>query len=120
MTVRTTEEVFEDHLQRRLADDIEGDIRHNFSEACVLLTGEGIFMGRDGVRRSAALLKERLVGPRYKYRTRLVAGEIAFLEWTADSENAHVYDGADSFCIRGGQIVAMTIHYTVAPRSTEH
>jgi hypothetical protein len=42
---------------------------------------------------------------------------VAFLEWTATCATARVRDGADSFWIRGGRIVAQTIHYTVEPRT---
>jgi hypothetical protein len=38
---------------------------------------------------------------------------MAFLEWSATSEQARVEDGADSFLIRHGRILMMTIHYTV-------
>jgi hypothetical protein len=40
---------------------------------------------------------------------------VCFLEWTARSDEAKIEDGADSFCIRDGRIVAQTIHYTVQP-----
>ncbi len=52
----------------------------------------------------------------FQYRTRLVDGEMAFLEWTAQAEGTEVKDGADSFLIRDGRILAQTIHYTVCPR----
>jgi hypothetical protein len=35
--------------------------------------------------------------------------------WTAISEVGQVRDGADSFVIRDGHIVAQTIHYTIEP-----
>jgi hypothetical protein len=38
---------------------------------------------------------------------------VAFLAWTAEVEHARVRDGADSFIIKDGWIVAQTIHYTV-------
>jgi hypothetical protein len=44
-----------------------------------------------------------------------VVGELAFLKWTARCPRAEVGDGADSFWIRDGRIVAQTIHYTVRP-----
>ena len=110
---RSAEQVFLDHLERAQQGDVEGDLRHNFSPRCVLLTTYGTFRGHDGVREAAALL-ERQIGPaRYEYVTRVCEGEIAFLEWSADTPRASIADGADSFVIRNGKIVAMTIHYTV-------
>jgi len=114
MDSRSTEDVFLDHLARARRGDVEGDIQRNFSPDCVLLTTYGTFRGHEGVRAAARLL-ERQLGPgaRYEYRTRVWDGEVAFLEWTADTERATVPDGADSFVIRDGRISAMTIHYTV-------
>ena len=47
---------------------------------------------------------------------RLVDGDVAFLEWTVEAEGARVRDGADSFVVRDGRIVAQTSHYTVEAR----
>ena len=55
-------------------------------------------------------------GAPYVYTNRLVEGRVAFLEWTAQAEHARVSDGADSFLIEDGWIVAQTIHYTVDER----
>lgn len=117
MTQRSTEHVFLDHLDRAQRGDIDGDIAHNFAPTCVLLTTYGVFRGHDGVRAAAELL-DRQIGPAtYVYRNRVWEGEIAFLEWTADTAKATVPDGADSFHIRKGRIEVMTIHYTVQPKA---
>jgi hypothetical protein len=58
------------------------------------------------------LLERELPGAPYVYTIRLVEGRVAFLEWTARAEHARVSDGADSFLIEDGWIVAQTIHYT--------
>src|SRR6476469_5614513 len=110
---RSTREVLEDHLRLRLEGEIEEDITRNYAEDVVLLTSFGVFRGQEGVRQSAQLLLEQLPCIRYQYRTRMVDGEMAFLEWTARCRVARVDDGADSFLIRNGRIVARTIHYTV-------
>jgi SnoaL-like domain len=112
---RSTRDVLEDHLRlrRRGAGKVEEDITRNYAEDVVLLTGFGVFRGHDGVRRSAQILHEQLPCARYQYLTRLVDGEMAFLEWAARCPTARVEDGADSYLIRDGRIVAQTIHYTV-------
>ncbi len=43
----------------------------------------------------------------------LVEGETGFLEWGGRGEHTRIKDGADSYVIRDGKIVAQTIHYTV-------
>lgn len=110
---RSTEEVLDSHLRLSKEKATAEDICRDYAEDAVLLSGHGVFRGHEGVRRSAGLLKRELPGATYEYHTRLVEGEVAFLEWTAHSDGAQVEDGADSFVIRDGLIAAQTIHYTV-------
>ena len=114
---RPTRKVFEDHLRCRLARAVEEDIGRNYAGDVVLLTGLGLYRGHDGVRHLARILHEQLPCAAYEYRTKLIDGDLAFLEWSARCPTAAVEDGADSFLIRGGRIVAQTIHYTVRTAS---
>lgn len=115
-TARSTDEVLHDHLARARDGDLDGDIALNFAPDCVLLTSDGPFHGHDGVREAARLLDARLGGSGFEYRRVMTNGEVGFLEWTADTPRAVVDDGADSYVVRDGRIVAMTAHYTVVPR----
>lgn len=112
---RSAEEVFEDHLRLAGEHRFDEDIERNVSPHCVILERRGIFRGREGARELARLLEEELGPAPYVYTLRLVEGRFAFLEWTADAAHARVRDGADSFVIEDGWIVAQTIHYTVEP-----
>jgi hypothetical protein len=111
--MRSTAEVFADHLARADRADVEGDIAENFAPDCVLLTTYGRFDGHEGVRAAADLLARQLPDATYEYLQRSTHGEIAFLEWSGRGTGASVHDGADSFLIRDGHIRVMTIHYTV-------
>ncbi|MFO7778164.1 MAG: hypothetical protein R6V28_07430 [Nitriliruptoraceae bacterium] len=113
---RTTQEVFDDHLRLAAEHRFEEDIERNVAPHCVILERRGIFHGRDGARELARLLEEELPAAPYVYLNRLVEGRFAFLEWTAEAAQTHVRDGADSFAIEDGWIVAQTIHYTVEDR----
>jgi hypothetical protein len=118
---RTTEEVFRDHLELARQGQVALDIERNFAGDCALLTSFGTFYGHAGVRAAADLLDRQLGQAAYTYKTELCHGEVAFLEWSAETDRALVPDGADSFLIRHGRIQVMTIHYTVHPKSTaEH
>lgn len=110
---RSTIEVFNSHLALRQEHAVEADIRQNYAADVVLLTCTGIYRGHDGVRQSAQILKESFPSGQFKYRTRLVDGEVAFLEWSGQSPVGDIKDGADSFIVREGRIIAQTIHYTV-------
>ena len=114
--MRTTTEVFEDHLAKRLAGDVEGDIKENYAKSVVFLTGTGAFEGHDGVRKSAKELEKYVGNMPFEYNHTLIKGDYAFLEWTAKGDGAAVYDGADSFVIKNGKIILQTIHYTVTKR----
>ena len=114
---RTAEEVFDDHLRLAGEHRFEEDIRRNVAPDCVIFERRGIFHGRTGARELAQLLEEELPDAPYTYTTRQVVGRVAFLEWTAEAEHTRVRDGADSFLIENGWIVAQTIHYTVEPKT---
>lgn len=120
MATRTTYEVFNDHLHLREQGRIEEDLERNYAEDAVLLTGYGIFSGHDGIRVSAEILDQQLKGARYMYRTRLVHGKMAFLEWGAGGERMYVSNGADSYFIADGRIRVQTIHYTLLSTPCRH
>jgi hypothetical protein len=113
LRARSAEEVFEDHLRLAGEHRFDEDVERNVSPDCVVLERRDVFRGRDGVRELARLLAEELPDAPYRYTNELIEGRIAFLEWTAEAEHARVRDGADSFLIEHGWIVAQTIHYTV-------
>ena len=112
---RSTEEVFDDHLGLAAEHRFDEDIERNIAPDCVILERRGIFHGREGARELAQLLQRELPKAPYTYTKRLVADRFAFLEWTAEAARTRVRDGADSFVIENGWIVAQTIHYTVEP-----
>src|SRR3954470_7301410 len=112
--MRTATEGINDHLAKRLAGDIEGDIKTNYADDVVFLTGTGAFHGHDGVRHSAAELNHYVTDKAsFDYRHIIIEGDYAFLEWTATAEDRIVGDGADGFVIKEGKIILQTIHYSV-------
>jgi hypothetical protein len=111
--MRTTTEVFEDHLAKRLAGDLDGDIKANYSKGVIFLTGTGAFEGHDGIRKSAGELQQYVGNIPYEYNHTLIKDDYAFLEWTAKGKDKAVYDGADSFVIKNGKIILQTIHYSL-------
>lgn len=113
---RTTTQVLQSHLSKRLAGDTESDIAENFDPEIVLLSSFGVFFGHDGIRRSAELLFEKLGPSMFEYRHTLIEGEYGFLEWTAHSDNKVITDGADSFHIVDGFVRMQTVHYTTVDR----
>lgn len=113
LRARSASEVFDDHLRLAAEHRFAEDLARNVSPSCVVLERRGVFRGHAGVGELARLLEEELPGARYVYTNRMVEGRVAFLEWTARIEGVRVCDGADSFLIEEGWIVAQTIHYTL-------
>lgn len=113
LSARSPQEVLEDHLSLAARGEWRTDLERNVADDIVVLTGFGVFTGRDQVRVLAELLEAQLPDATFDYTTILVHHHLAFLEWTAEGPTARVKDGADSFVIRDGRIVAQTIHYTV-------
>ena len=110
---RTTQEVLDDHLRLATEGDLDADIERNCAADIVVLTGRGVFEGEDGVRELARQLMEEVPSGEWRYLQRLVAGRMAFLEWTVEAGPFRVPDGADSYLIENGRIQAQTIHYTL-------
>jgi hypothetical protein len=106
---RSTRQVFEDHLRLAQERELELDLKRNADDT-VLLTSFGVF---GGMREAHRILRKHLPNARSEYVRKLVHGEIAFLEWTADAEGTYADDGVDTFLIRDGRIRVQTIHYTV-------
>src|SRR5918995_1337487 len=122
LSSRTAHEVLDDPLN--LAEHwgggggfergLEEDIRRNVSEDIVILINRGTFHGHEGVRQLARMLGEELPEHRsFEYTYRALEGRMAFLEWAYEDDKVMVRDGADSYLIENGKIVAQTIHYTV-------
>lgn len=110
---RSPRQVLDDHLSLAASGDWRTDLERNVADDIVVLTGFGVFVGRDQVRVLAELLEAQLPDATFEYTTVVVHDDVAFLEWTADGPTARVRDGADSFVIRDGRIAVQTIHYTV-------
>jgi hypothetical protein len=88
-----------------------------------LVTGHddelGALKGRAAIGRSARRLGLQLPDAEFQFPTELVEGEHAFLVWKARSERFEAEDGADSFVIRRGRIVAQTIFYRLSKGSLD-
>jgi hypothetical protein len=122
LSSRTAQEVLDDHLnlaenwggERGFESGLEEDLRRNTSEDIVILINRGTFRGHEGVRQLAHMLREELPEHRsFEYTYTAIEGRMAFLEWAYEDYNVRVRDGADSYLIEKGKIVAQTIHYTV-------
>ncbi|GAA1577707.1 MULTISPECIES: nuclear transport factor 2 family protein [Kribbella] len=121
---RSAREVLDDHLNiantwtgGSFEDVLAEDLRRNVSEDIVVLINRGTFRGHDGVRELALMLAGELPEHEaFEYTYVVTDGRMGFLEWTYQDSTVRVRDGADSYLIEDGRIVAQTIHYTLEAR----
>ncbi|MEV5634089.1 hypothetical protein [Micromonospora tulbaghiae] len=113
---RSTEQVLRDHLQRRRDGDLDGDLRINYHPKVRLLSAEGVHHGHSGVRYLAGILRSYVHDGDYRYRQILTDGDVGMLVWSGRcvADETALHDGVDTYVIRGGLLVAQTIHYSAA------
>lgn len=110
---RTPEEVFNSHLLLRLEGRYEEDIKLNYSEDCVFLTSFGDYKGHEGMLQLVKKLDNDIPGVKFKYERISLKGNVGFLYWTGKTRHSYIDDGADSYIVESGKIIAQTIHYTI-------
>lgn len=111
--IRSTLDVFEDHLRLRLEGKTEEDIERNYTDDVILLSNTETAQGKATLRRWADALSRELPEAKFDLVSKQVNGEYAFLQWRASSLSACVRHGADSFVIRGGRIVMQSVYYAL-------
>lgn len=109
--MRSTEDVFEDHLRLRLDGDIEEDLRRNYAPDVILLTCNSNETGHDAIRKSSLRLNDQMPEARFEFLSRQTRGQFALLIWRGTSPHFQAIDGADTFVIENGKIVFQSIHY---------
>jgi len=117
-TGRNAAEVFKQHAQAMIAGELEA-ILADYSDDALFITRAGVLHGKDGVRAGFTKLFEDLPHPHFDVRTRILEGNVLFLEWSATSEASRADDGVETFLVRDGEIALQTVHYTVQPASDE-
>jgi len=113
--MRTTTEVIQDHLMKRLEGKVEEDIAENFSKDVILLSSFGTFRGHEGIKKSAEKLDRDMHGATFTYNHTQIEDDYALLEWSATLQDKSVTDGADSFVVKDGKIILQTVHYSPGP-----
>ncbi len=86
----------------------------NYAEDVVVLSKDGVYRGKDGIRTTAGILRRNLPDATFEYDLLRVADEFGILSWSAQgSDGSHTCHGADSYVVRDGRIVAHTIQFEV-------
>ena len=89
-------------------NDIVSDHAHD----ALFITNAGILHGREGVREGFTKIFADLPNAQFDVRTRILEGDVIFLEWAATATGSRADDGVETFLVRDGEIVLQTVHYT--------
>jgi ketosteroid isomerase-like protein len=112
--VRTPLEVFKAHAEAMSSRDLDR-IVSDYADHAVFITKAGVLHGKDGVREGFTRIFADLPQPRFDVHTRILEGDVMFLEWKATSEHSRADDGVETFRVDHGEIVLQTVHYTAEP-----
>jgi hypothetical protein len=116
MRNRCTRDVLDDHLRRRAAGDLDGDIKHNYDPEVIVLHPDGEARGHDGIRHLAEHFSRYQSDGSFRCHRLLTSGEIGVLEWSGlgGRTDTLMLEGMESFVVRNGLIAAQTLNYTGA------
>ena len=109
---RTAQDVFRDHAQAMASGDL-ARIVSDYADEAVFITHAGVLHGKEGVRDAFVKILKDLPEVRWDVHTRILEGDILFLEWTAHAASSRTADGVETFIARDGMIVVQTAHYTL-------
>jgi ketosteroid isomerase-like protein len=105
-----TREVVEKHLEALRAAELDA-VLANFAEDAVLITGESVYRGHDGLEELFRPVLEAMFAPPESWLTLdslTVDGEHALITWRMGFPGGEVTFGTDTFVVRGGKIVVQT------------
>ncbi len=115
LSKRTPEEVFNHHAQALGAEDLDA-IMMDYASTAILISPAGVLNSKDAIRNLFANLVQAVPKAKWGVKT-TYAGNVLFLEWTADSARASVSDGVDTFIFQDGLITLQTVRATIVPKA---
>jgi ketosteroid isomerase-like protein len=112
---RTPEEVFTHHAQALGAEDLDA-MMIDYADTATIISPSGVLRSKDAIRQFFADILQALPQAQWGVKT-IYAGNVLFLEWTADSARASVSDGVETFVFENGLITLQTVRNTMVPKA---
>jgi ketosteroid isomerase-like protein len=114
---RSTRSVLQHHLCAFDSGDMDA-ILSDYARDAVLITAEGTYRGHCRTRPVLQKLLTEVFAACTEFRMlrQTVAGEVAYIVWTAESPQCRVTLGTDTYVIRAGRIVAQTFAAAIQDR----
>src|SRR4030095_10131980 len=105
----STKEVIDHHLRAFAERDLQG-VLSDYAASAVFFTQNGPLRGVDAIRPlfQAMIAEFGKPGATFSIKEQFVAGDHAYILWTAETAD-NVYElGTDTFVVQNGQIVAQS------------
>lgn len=116
----STESVVDHHLSSFVSGNLD-EIMEDFTDESILLGPTATLRGRDAIRSLFAEFFETLFRPGSYTLTvdrQEIVGELAYIVWRSENEDADVTLGTDTWLVRNGKIVYQTFAAKVDPKQT--
>jgi hypothetical protein len=115
--MKSTNDVLDHHLEAIEQGDVNA-ILSDYASDALLFRGDGMFEGVDAIRPvfQTFVAEFQKPGTTIKTKQRLVAGDYAYMLWTAETPDNTYELATDTFVIREGKIVAQSFTTKVAPK----
>lgn len=104
-----TQNTLAHHLQAIDAGDIDA-IMSDYTEDAVLITPNGVLRGHDNIRPLFETMLAGVLPPGSAFQMvkQIIEGEMAYIVWSAESDDYDIPFGTDTFVVRDRKIVAQT------------
>ena len=113
--VRSTQQVFEDHVAAIESGDI-AKIMADYADDAIMVLLDGASVGKEAIRAGF----EQLLGgfPNLNFGEAKIAveGDTLLTFWSAECDTATMPQGVDTFVIRDGKIQRQTAWFVVNPK----
>ena len=114
---KTVEQIMLEHTEACLRGNIEEAVSH-YCEDAFVVSQNGVFRGRDEIRKIMVNMAENVVTPGTKHEILHIysEGNIGYGEWRAENDHIAVLYAVDTFVIRDGKIAVQTAGIVAKPK----
>lgn len=112
-----TRDVLAHHLECMSKLDLAGTMA-DYNEDSTLFTPDGVIRGSAALRRFFAELLGELAKPgaSYEILRQEISGPVAYIVWTAETEDSRFEIASDTFVIHHGKIATQTFAGKISPK----
>jgi uncharacterized protein (TIGR02246 family) len=112
--MRTSQEIFEHHLDALLAGDADA-IAEDYAENAVLIFPTGPVVGREAIRATFAAALPTLPGLQVDVTNAVYGGDALLLLWNGSITGGTISGAVDTFVFANGLIQIQTAAFAVTP-----